>query len=114
MRVGWVLSGALMACSAAGAQRIEVTVPGTQPLHGHLVLNNAVHLLQAQLDASSNPHSDATFQYGPGMPHCYTGGPVEYTMQQNNADWLQRILPQMVDHMVKTAPAGADTKSWNY
>jgi hypothetical protein len=77
-------------------------------------LNNAVHLLQKELDATRNPHSDATFQYGPGMPHCYTGGPSEYTMQQNNADWVQRVLPQMVDHMLATAPAGADTKSWRY
>jgi enterochelin esterase-like enzyme len=77
-------------------------------------LNNAVHLLQKELDATRNPHSDATFQYGPGMPHCYTGGPSEYTMQQNNADWVQRVLPLMVDHMLATAPAGADTKSWRY
>ncbi len=77
-------------------------------------LNNAVHLLQKELDASRNPHSDATFQYGPGMPHCYTGGPPEYTMQQNNANWTQRVLPLMVDHMLATAPAGADTKSWRY
>ena len=77
-------------------------------------LNNAVHLLQKELDATRNPHSDATFQYGPGMPHCYTGGPSEYTMQENNADWVQRVLPQMVDHMLATAPAGADTKSWRY
>jgi len=77
-------------------------------------LNNAVHLLQKELDATRNPHSDATFQYGPGMPHCYTGGPAEYTMQQNNANWTQRILPLMVEHMLATAPAGADTKSWRY
>jgi hypothetical protein len=77
-------------------------------------LNNAVHLLQKQLDATRNPHSDATFQYGPGMPHCYTGGPAEYTMQENNADWTQRVLPQMVEHMLATAPPGADTKSWRY
>lgn len=77
-------------------------------------LNNAVHLLQKDLEATRNPHSDATFQYGPGMPHCYTGGPAEYTMQQNNANWPQRLLPQMTEHMVKTAPAGADTKSWVY
>jgi hypothetical protein len=77
-------------------------------------LNNAVHLLQNQLEATTNPHSDATFQYGPGMPHCYTGGPSEYTMQQNSANWAQRILPEMADHMLKTAPAGADTKSWRY
>ena len=77
-------------------------------------LNNAVHLLQKQLDATRDPHSDATFQYGPGMPHCYTGGPSEYTMQQNNADWTQRVLPQMIEHMLATAPSGADTKSWRY
>jgi hypothetical protein len=77
-------------------------------------LNNAVHILQKQLETTHNPHSDATFQYGPGMPHCYTGGPSEDTMQQNNADWTQRVLPQMVEHMLATAPAGADTKSWRY
>jgi hypothetical protein len=77
-------------------------------------LNNAVHLLQHSLDATRNPHSDATFQYGPGEPHCYTGGPAEYTMQQNGATWPQRVLPLMTDHMLKTAPAGADTKSWRY
>jgi Putative esterase len=77
-------------------------------------LNNAVHLLQNQLDQTRNPHSDATFQYGPGMPHCYTGGPSEYTMQQNNADWPQRVLPKMVDHMLATAPPGADVTSWRY
>ncbi len=77
-------------------------------------LNNAVHLLQNQLEATTNPHSDATFQYGPGMPHCYTGGPPEYTMQQNNANWAQRVLPLMVEHFLATAPAGADVKSWRY
>lgn len=77
-------------------------------------LNNAVHLLQQSLEATRNPHSDATFQYGPGEPHCYTGGPAEYTMQQNGLTWAQRVLPQMTEHMLKTAPAGADTKSWQY
>ena len=77
-------------------------------------LNNAVHLLDAQLSATRNPHSDATFQYGPGQPHCYTGGPSEYTMQQNNATWTQRVLPLMVEHMLATAPPGADVKSWRY
>ncbi len=77
-------------------------------------LNNAVHLLEKQLAETREPHSDATFQYGPGMPHCYTGGPPEYTMQQNNADWTQRVLPRMVEHMLATAPAGADVTSWRY
>jgi len=77
-------------------------------------LNNAVHLLEDELKTTRRPHSDATFQYGPRMPHCYTGGPVEYTMQQNNADWTQRVLPQMVEHMLATAPPGADVSSWRY
>ena len=77
-------------------------------------LNNAVHMLEDELDATRNPHSDATFQYGPRMPHCYTGGPAEYTMQQNNADWTQRVLPLMVAHMLATAPDGADVRSWRY
>lgn len=77
-------------------------------------LNNAVHMLEKQLESTRNPHSDASFQYGPGMPHCYTGGPAEYTMQQNNANWAQRVIPLMVDHMLATAPEGADVKSWRY
>jgi hypothetical protein len=77
-------------------------------------LNNAVHLLQQSLEATRNPHSDATFQYGPGAPHCYSGGPAEYTMRQNGATWLQRVLPLMAEHMIKTAPEGADVKSWVY
>jgi pimeloyl-ACP methyl ester carboxylesterase len=77
-------------------------------------LDNAVHMLDKQLQETRSPHSDATFQYGPGMPHCYTGGPAEYTMQQNNADWTQRVLPRMVEHMLATAPSGADKKSWRY
>ncbi len=77
-------------------------------------LNNAVHMLQKTLEETRNPHSDATFQYGPVEPHCYTGGPSEYTMQENSATWAQRVLPLMTSHMLKTAPQGADTTSWRY
>ncbi len=73
-----------------------------------------MHLLDSQLKLTRSPRSDAEFQYGPGMPHCYTGGPAEYTMQQNNANWPQRLLPLMTEHMKATAPAGADVKSWVY
>jgi Putative esterase len=77
-------------------------------------LNNAVHLMQDELDKTRDPHSDAAFQYGPRMPHCYTGGPPEHTMIENNANWTQRVLPLVVDHMLATAPAGADVTSWRY
>lgn len=77
-------------------------------------LNNAVHRMQTMLDGTRNPHSDAQFQYGAGAPHCYTGGPDVYTMQENGRTWAQRILPQMAARMKATAPKDGDVKSWIY
>ena len=77
-------------------------------------LNNAVHRMQHMLDATRNPHSDASFQYGAGAPHCYTGGPDAYTMAENNRTWFQRVLPQMAARMKATAPKGGDVGSWVY
>jgi hypothetical protein len=77
-------------------------------------LNNAVHRMQTMLDGTRNPHSDASFQYGVGDPHCYTGGPDAYTMAENNRNWPQRVLPQMVERIKATAPKGGDVSSWVY
>ncbi len=77
-------------------------------------LNNAVHRMQHMLDGTRNPHSDASFQYGIGDPHCYTGGPDAYTMAENNRTWFQRVLPQAAAHMKATAPKGGDVTSWVY
>ena len=77
-------------------------------------LNNAVHRMQHALDATRDPHSDASFQYGIGDPHCYTGGPDAYTMAENNRNWPQRVLPQMAARIKATAPKGGDVKSWVY
>lgn len=77
-------------------------------------LNNAVHRMQHMLDHTTAPHSDASFQYGAGAPHCYTGGPDAYTMAENNRTWPQRVLPQMAARFKATAPKGGDVKSWVY
>ena len=76
-------------------------------------LNNAVHRLQKTLEDTRNPHSDATFDYGPGMPHCYTGDP-NLPMNISGPTINQRLLPKMVEHMLATAPKGADVTSWRY
>ena len=76
-------------------------------------LNNAVHRLQTTLEATRNPHSDATFDYGPRMPHCYTGDP-NLPMNVSGPTINQRVLPKMVEHMLATAPKGADVTSWRY
>jgi hypothetical protein len=76
-------------------------------------LNNAVHLMQEEMDATRNPHSDATFDYGPRQPHCYSGDPSQST-RITRLTINQRVLPEMVKHMLATAPAGSDVTSWRY
>lgn len=76
-------------------------------------LDNAVHLLQDRLRTTANPASDATFDYGPRQPHGYTGMPDE-PVNISEQTTLQRFLPQMIAHMLSTAPPNADISSWIY
>jgi hypothetical protein len=76
-------------------------------------LDNAVHLMQAMLDKSADPHVAGDFDYGPGQPHCYTGPPGA-TAREGSATFTQRVLKASADWMLKTAPQGGDTTSWRY
>jgi hypothetical protein len=76
-------------------------------------LNNAVHLMQKNLEKTQNPHSDATFDYGAWAPHCFTGTLPDWD-ESYGLDFQQRVLPLMVKHMLATAPKGADVTSWRY
>ena len=76
-------------------------------------LNGAVHLLDAALAATRAPHSDATFDYGPGAPHCYTGAAPDWA-KASHVTLNERLLPPMIEHMLATAPKVADVKSWRY
>jgi hypothetical protein len=76
-------------------------------------LDGAVHLMQHALEASTNPHSDATFDYGVDQPHCYTGPPGS-TTREGGLTFTQRVLGASEQWMLKSAPPGADTTSWRY
>jgi hypothetical protein len=76
-------------------------------------LDNAVHLMQAALEKTTDPHYAGDFDYGPGQPHCYTGPPGA-TAREGSLTFTQRVLKASADWMLKTAPSGADTKSWRY
>jgi hypothetical protein len=78
-----------------------------------LFLDGAVHLMQHALEASTNPHSDATFDYGVDQPHCYTGPPGS-TTREGGLTFTQRVLGASEQWMLKSAPPGADTTSWRY
>jgi hypothetical protein len=76
-------------------------------------LDNAVHLMQASLEKTTDPHYAGDFDYGPGQPHCYTGPPGS-TAREGGLTFTQRVLKASEEWMLKTAPPGADTTSWRY
>jgi hypothetical protein len=72
-------------------------------------LEEAAFLLRDFLGKTEEPHSDAVFDVGVRAPHCYAGKP-DFPGQRAE----QRILPQMLARILKTAPPGADVRSWRY
>jgi hypothetical protein len=65
-------------------------------------LNNAVYLMEDFLDQAANPPADATVEYGDRQPHCWSGHDTPY--------WFTELAAR-ID---RTAPKGADLKSWRY
>jgi hypothetical protein len=76
-------------------------------------LDHAVHLMQASMESSANPHYVPDFDYGVDQPHCYTG-PSGSTTREGALTFTQRVLKSSEAWMLKTAPKGADTTSWRY
>ena len=74
-----------------------------------IFLEEATYLLQQFLGSTKDPYYAGTFDIGRRQPHCYSGMP-EFPGQTA----YQRVLPQMLDRILKTAPSGADLKSWRY
>jgi hypothetical protein len=59
------------------------------------------------------PYYAGDFDYGPYQPHCYSGDP-SVPVKIARLTINQRFMPQMEAWMLKTAPKGADVKSWKY
>lgn len=76
-------------------------------------LDRAVRLLQRFLESTNNPYYAGDFEYGPHQPHCFTGD-ASLPAELGELTDRQRILPKAVAWMLKTAPPGADTTSWQY
>jgi hypothetical protein len=80
-------------------------------------LNDAVYLMQDFLEKTGTPgHGvpyDGEVKYGPRAEHCWNGDPTKpnaYSRMHYN----QMYVGQIVERMEKTAPAGADLRSWRY
>ena len=76
-------------------------------------LNNAVYLVEEFLRSASNPPSEAEVDYGARAEHCWNG---DHTQPNaiSRLRYPQMFAPKIVDRILKSAPAGADVKSWRY
>ena len=76
-------------------------------------LNDAVYLVEEFLKSATNPVADAEVDYGARAEHCWNG---DHT--QPNAigrlRYYQFFVPKMIERIAKSAPPGADVKSWKY
>ena len=76
-------------------------------------LNNAVYEAEKVLKATKNPPFGGEVDYGDRAEHCWNG---DHTQPNaiSRLRYHQMFIPKIAERIVKTAPAGADTKSWRY
>lgn len=81
------------------------------------MLNNAVYLMEDFLKSTGTAGHGVPYEgevaYGPKAEHCWNGDPTKpnwYTRLHYNQMYISKIL----DRIAKTAPPGADLKSWRY
>ena len=75
-------------------------------------LNNAVYQMEEFL-GHAVPSPEYEITYGERREHCFTGD-TEHPNTVGSRTVHQRYMPAMAQWMMKSAPAGADTKSWVY
>jgi hypothetical protein len=63
-------------------------------------LEEATLLLEKFLETTENPHYGGKFVWGAREPHCFTGAP-------KRESFVAHYLPEMAEHMKRTAPPGA-------
>ena len=76
-------------------------------------LNNAVYLAEEFLESTRNPYYNGEVDYGDRAEHCWNG---DHTRPNalSRLRYHQMFIPKGVERMLKTAPPGADLKSWRY
>jgi hypothetical protein len=76
-------------------------------------LNNAVYLMEAFLESTTEPYYAGEVRYGDRFEHCWSGDP-DTPNEIARLTVNQRIIPRMVVHILNSAPDGADLTSWRY
>ena len=76
-------------------------------------LNNAVYLAEEFLESTKEPYYDGEVLYGDRAEHCWNGDATRPNAL-SRLRYHQMYIPKGVERMLKTAPTGADLKSWRY
>ena len=76
-------------------------------------LNNAVKLTEEFLNSTTNPPADAEVKYGLDCEHCWNGDP-SLPNHISRLRYNSMYVPKILEHIAKSAPAGADLQSWRY
>jgi hypothetical protein len=76
-------------------------------------LNDAVYYIEDFLKSTTNPPYDGEVQYGDKAEHCWNGDP-NLPNAYSRLHYNTMYVPKMLERMEKTAPRGADLKSWRY
>lgn len=76
-------------------------------------LNNAVYIMERFLESTKDPYYDGVVDYGDRAEHCWNG---DHTRPNaiSRLRYHQMFIPKILERILKTAPAGADLKSWRY
>jgi hypothetical protein len=76
-------------------------------------LNNAVYLTESFLEQTTKPYYGGEVDYGDRAEHCWNG---DHTQPNaiSRLRYPQMFAPKIVSRILKTAPAGADVRSWRY
>ena len=76
-------------------------------------LNNAVYLVEDFLKTTKNPQYGGVVDYEPRAEHCWNG---DHTRPNalSRLRYHQFYAPKIVERILKSAPPGADVKSWRY
>lgn len=76
-------------------------------------LNNAVYLVEEFLKSTKNPYYGGVVDYEPRAEHCWNGDHTRPNAT-SRLRYHQFYAPKIVERILKSAPPGADLKSWRY
>jgi hypothetical protein len=76
-------------------------------------LNNAVYLVEEFLKSTRDPAYGGEVAYGDRAEHCWNGDPTRPNAI-SRLRYHQMFAPKIMERLEKSAPPGADLKSWRY